>query len=310
MYNVNFNLGPADIITKTLKERKAICQGYAEVFHEVADKLRIWNYVIEGYTRQNGVVDYLSHAWIAVYLDTAWYYIDPTWGSGNIQKGKYVKQQNNYFFKAAPEKLVSSHMAFDPLFQFLNYPLTSLEFSEGKTTINKSKPYFNYNDSLRVFEQSGEVQKLESMARRIEANGVNNALTFDRLQYLRREIEYHQNNAVVELYNSAVIDFNQAVAMLNRFIEYRNKQFIPIKPDPVIRQMVDTVETLLASTNQKLSAIQNPEKGNAAIIKQMKNNMTEVRGNLKDQQEFLVKYFNTSKVFRKSMFYTYKRRSK
>lgn len=306
MYNVNFNLSPADIVAKTLKERKAICQGYAEVFHEIAGKSGIKNYVIEGYTRQNGLVDYLPHAWVAVYLDTAWYFVDPTWGSGNIQKGKYVKQQNNDYFKAAPEKLITSHIAFDPLFQFLNYPLTNQEFREGNTKMNKTKPFFNYKDTLSLYEQYSDIKKLECTARRIEANGVNNALVFDRLQYIKREIEFQHNKTVVDLYNSAVADFNQAVSLLNHFIEYRNKQFSPYKPDASIKQMVDTVETLLVTTEQKLAGIQNPDKANAAIIQQLNNNLREVRENLQDQKNFLAKYFSTSKMFRKSLFYSYK----
>ena len=46
MYNVNFNLNALEIINKTLMEKKAICQGYAEVYHDIAEKLGIKNYVI------------------------------------------------------------------------------------------------------------------------------------------------------------------------------------------------------------------------------------------------------------------------
>ncbi|MHC1706723.1 MAG: transglutaminase domain-containing protein [Bacteroidales bacterium] len=308
MYNINFNLSPSDVIKKTLSTRKAVCQGYAEIFHEVTGKLGIPTYLVEGYTRQNGMVDYLPHAWCAVYLDSVWAFVDPTWGAGNIQKGKYVKQLNNFYFKTPPEKLIASHIAFDPLFQFLYYPVTNQEFSEGKTNINEDKTYFNYQDTLKIYETLDAIQKLESRARRINANGVNNALVFDRLQYLSRELEYQRGKIVVDLYNSAVVDFNQAVAMLNRFIEYRNKQFTPSKTDPEIKHMIDTVDVLIAAARNKLSEIKKPDPANEAVINQMLNNMKEVQGNLEEQKAFLDKYFKTSKVFRKSLFYNYKRK--
>ena len=47
---------PDKIVARTLQERKAVCQGYAELFHELCEHAGIESYIVLGYTRQNGQV--------------------------------------------------------------------------------------------------------------------------------------------------------------------------------------------------------------------------------------------------------------
>jgi len=57
------------------------------------------------------------------------------------------------------------------------------------------------------------------------------------------------------LYNAAVIDYNAAVNALNDFIAYRNNQFNPVKPDLVIKRMLEEVGDSLAAANSKLTQV-------------------------------------------------------
>ena len=278
---------------------------YAELYNSTANKVGVKSYVIAGYTKQNGFVDYIPHAWCASFIDSAWYIIDPTWGSGYIQNSKFVKKTNEFYFKAKPEQMVKSHMPFDPLWQFLNYPVTNQEFYEGKTGINKNKPYFNYPDTLMQFEQQSDSLKLKSSSRRIEQNGVKNSLVFDMLQHNKREIEYHKNKILVEAYNSAVTMYNDGINRLNRFIDYRNKQFTPTRPDNEIKEMVDLADKSLSSSREKLKEIKNPDSNTANSITQLNKSIDEAVLNLNEQKAFLEKYFKTGKLFRKSLFYKF-----
>ena len=196
-------------------------------------------------------------------------------------------------------------MPFDPLWQFLNYPVTNQEFYEGKTGLNKTKPYFNYQDTLSQFEQETEIEKLESSSRRIEKNGVKNSLVFDRLQHNKREIEYYNNKILVETYNSAVNQYNEGINQLNKFIDYRNKQFTPKKPDNEIREMVDLPEKSLIDSREKLKEIKKPDSNTANSMIQLNKSIDEAMLNLNEQKAFLDKYFSTGKMFRKSLFYKY-----
>ena len=305
MIATNLYQSTSEIIDKVLKTKKGVCMHYAELYNSTANKVGVKSYVIAGYTKQNGFVDYIPHAWCASFIDSAWYIIDPTWGSGYIQNSKFVKKTNEFYFKAKPEQMVKSHMPFDPLWQFLNYPVTNQEFYEGKTGINKNKPYFNYPDTLMQFEQQSDILKLKSSSRRIEQNGVKNSLVFDMLQHNKREIEYHNSKILVEASNSAVTLYNDGINRLNRFIDYRNKQFTPTRPDNEIKEMVDLADKSLSSSREKLKEIKNPDSNTANSITQLNKSIDEAVLNLNEQKAFLEKYFKTGKLFRKSLFYKF-----
>ena len=306
MFAINFYQQPNEIIDKVLKTRKGICMSYAELFKDIANKVGVKTYVISGYTKQNGFVDYIPHAWCACMIDSVWYLFDPTWGSGYIQNGKFVRQINNYYFKTKPEQMVKSHMPFDPLWQFLNYPVTNQEFYEGKTQINNKKDFFNFVDTLQSFEKQSEVGQLISSSNRIEKNGVKNSLVFDRLQHNKREIEYYNNKTLVDNYNSAVNSFNNGINLLNVFIDYRNKQFMPKKSDAEIKKMVDTVDYLFNHARVQLSALKNPDSNLTVSITQLNKSLNDATLNLNDQKAFVDKYLKAGKLSRKTLFTKYK----
>jgi transglutaminase/protease-like cytokinesis protein 3 len=306
MFAINFYENTSEIINDVLKNRKGVCMHFAELYNDIANQTGIKSYVITGYTKQNGFVDYIPHAWCASLIGSDWYLFDPTWGSGYVQNEKFVKKLNNYYFKTKPEQLISSHMPFDPLWQFLNYPVTNQEFYEGKTTMNEAKPKFNYLDSLKQYEQGSETERLVSSARRIEKNGVRNSMISDRLQHIKREIEYHQNKQIVDTFNAATSLYNSGVNQLNQFINYRNNQFSPSKPDNEIQEMVDVAEKSFLSSRDKLKEIKNPDSNVSGSITQLNRSIDEAMKNLTEQKAFLDKYFKTGKMFRKSLFYKYK----
>ena len=179
MFALNFYEQKEDKIAKPLKNRKGTCENYAALFTDVCLKAGIKAYMIEGYTKQNGFTDYLPHAWCAAFIDSAWFMFDPTWGSGYVSAGKFYKKTNNAYFRTPPSALIKSHIPFDYLWQFLNYPITNQEFYEGKTLENKSKSYFDYSDSIKVYKNQDPIAQLVSSSYRLEKNGVKNSLVFD-----------------------------------------------------------------------------------------------------------------------------------
>lgn len=306
MFAIDFYAKKEEIIDRTIKTRKGICQGYAEVFHDLCQKTGLTSCVVEGYTQQNGFVDFIPHAWCAAMIDGEWYLFDPTWGSGYVQNGKFVKQVDNTFFKVKPATLISSHMPFDPLWQFLHYPVTNQEFFEGNTTINKSKPSFHYQDTLAVFERLGSLEKVIAAARRVEANGVNHNLVFNRLHYYKREIEIIRQNQAADLYNGAGASYNEGINLFNKFIDYRNKQFTPKKPDPEIQEMLDASKVKFDHSKKLVAAISSYQDQNVnALITSLAKSVEEAMGQVNEQQTFLTKYFSSSKLLRKSLFYKY-----
>ncbi|WP_338791260.1 transglutaminase domain-containing protein [Bernardetia sp. MNP-M8] len=303
MFAINFYEKKEEKIAKALKTRKGICENYALLFTDICNKSGIKSFVVEGYTKQNGFTDYIPHAWSAALIDTSWVLFDPTWGSGYIDNGKFLKKINNEYYKASPTTLIKSHIPFDYLWQFVNYPITNQEFYEGKIQQNKTKEFFNFKDTIQVYEKQSHIDQLIFTAYRVEKNGVKNSLIFDRLQHLKLEIENYRQNKTVNLYNSAIVEYNDAINALNEFINYRNQKFTPKKTDPEIQSMIDVVVDKIKEAENKLSQISTTDVNTVNMIKQLTKSIDEVSKQLNEQQDWLTLYFSKSKLGRKSMFY-------
>ncbi len=305
MFTVNANQTSNEMLENVLKTRKGVCMHYAQLFSAIANQVGIQTYTIQGYTKQKTVEERLSHEWCASFIDSNWYLFDPTWGAGYVLNSKFVPKITNTYYRVKPENFLATHMPFDPLWQFVNRPLTNQEFYDGKISLGKTKPLFNFQDSLKQYLQESDIQKLISASRRIEKNGVKNALIYNQLDYNRRTIEYHNNKKLAETYNEAVSLFNDGIRQLNSFVNYRNNQFSPQKEDNEIRKMVEAPEKSLVGSLDKLNEIKNPDPSNANTISQLKRSIDEAMKNLNEQKAFLDKYFKTGKLLRKSLFYKY-----
>ncbi|MFV5698223.1 transglutaminase domain-containing protein [Flavobacterium sp. ZT3R17] len=302
MYAVNFNETPQDRIIKALKTKKGVCIHYAEVFNEISNKIGIQSYIIEGYTKQYGKVANLAHAWCAAKIDNKWYLFDPTWGSGYVNNGKFIKKLNENYFKAEPSKLISSHIPFDYLWQFLNYPITNNEFYAGTTQINKSKKFFDFETEITKYNKLPETDKLFESAARIEKNGVLNAMILERLEGKKKELAYLRHNANIEKLNSIVADFNEAVILLNDFVHYRNNKFKPTFSDDEISRMIQTPKEKLVKCQDAIYNIGAVGNENASNLASIKKSINEVLAQTEEHLLFVQEYLSKSKIARKLMF--------
>ncbi len=309
MYAINFYEKKEDKINKPLKTGKGICENYAAVFNDVCIRSGLKSVMVSGYTKQNGFADYIPHAWCATLINGSWFLFDPTWGSGYVNNGKFIKKIDNSYYKVMPSKFIKAHMPFDPMWEFLNYPVTNQEFYEGNIQENKSKPFFSYTDSIAAYDALSEVDQYAATARRIEGNGVKNAMVFDRLQHLKREIEIYNNNkqvaagnAKVEQYNSAVAEYNDGINDFNTFIEYRNHQFKPMKPDCEIQAMFDAGYNKIIAAKNKLTQIKEPGASITALMVSLQKSINDALANVEEQKEWLAKYFSKGKFGRSTMF--------
>lgn len=285
-------------IIKVLQSRKGICEHYALLFQHICKKTGIKSYTIDGYTRQHGFVDYVPHGWCAVFIDDKWYLVDPTWGAGSSINGKFVKGMNNRFFLASGEELIRSHMPFDDMWQLLPYPVSGAAFQSGKTGMDSSRPFFNYEDSIAVFEKQDRVSYYLTVAGRIERNEVKNALIFNYLQYLHGQVE----NKALELHNAALLPFNDAVAGFNEYINYYNKQFKPEKVDADIQAMISNCTARLKEAGEKLDEAKKVNTTTDALIDGFRRQMSELSARINEEQAWLIKYFSKGKLARRFMF--------
>lgn len=302
MYSVDFDNSDSAKISRPLQTRKGVCANYAALFYALCVKLNIRSYIIDGYTKQNGIVDNASHAWCAAFVEGSWFLFDPTWGSGYANNGKYYKKLNNSYFLAKPSDLIRSHMPYDYLWQFMEYPLTNQEFIEGKLGLNKSRSYFNYKDSIEAYEKQDEFTRLVSSAKRIEKNGIKHALIMTKLQYLKQNIENTVHNRFVGIYNSAVVESNDGIDSLNAFINCRNNQFIPKKTDQEIQRMLDVANDKLNNSKSKIAQVKSTDTNLTVLVGQLNRSIDEATNQLKQQQNWLKTYLSKGKLGRKLMF--------
>jgi len=305
MFALNFYEKKEEKIARPLRTRKGTCENYAALFTDICTRAGIRSYVVDGYTKQNGFADYIPHAWSAAYVDNAWYLFDPTWGSGYVSNGKFYTKIDNSHFRTLPALSIKTHMPFDYLWQFLDHPVTNQEFYEGRTGEDKSKPLFNYSDSIAAYERLDEVDAYTAEAGRIEKNGIKNSMIFDRLQHLRREVEVSRQNEIVYLYNSAMADYNKGVNHFNAFVNYYNQQFKPAKSDPEIQVMLDTTGASLKEASAKLDRIKNPDANTTALIGNFRKQIADLSVVVQERQDWLKKYFAKGKLGRRSMFYKF-----
>src|SRR5688572_15769408 len=67
-----------------LKNMKAVCHGYSQLFKVLCDLSGIKCFIVTGYTRNEAIFSGEGHAWNVIYLNGKWQQIDATWGAGGV----------------------------------------------------------------------------------------------------------------------------------------------------------------------------------------------------------------------------------
>lgn len=302
MFAVNLNETVQQKIAKTLKTKRGVCIHYAVVFNELSQKIGIQSYIIEGYTKQNGKVSDLAHAWTAAKIDKKWYVFDPTWGAGYVNNGKYSKKLNNVYFKSEPSIIIGSHIPFDYLWQFSNYPITNGEFYEGKIQINKNRKHFDFEKEIATYNALPEADQLFASAERIEKNGLKNTMILERYEGKKQQLTYLRHNTNIEKLNAVVDDMNQAVVLLNDFIQYRNMKFRPALSDVEISNMIETPREKLAKCQNEIYKIGSVGNENAANVNSIRKSISAALVQAEEHSLFVKNYLSKSKMVRKTMF--------
>lgn len=98
---------------KVLQRRKAVCDGYAKLFKTLCDYAGIQSEIILGYAPPySGRKDRFrtNHTWNAVRIDSSWYLLDVTWGSGYIDfNNQFVYRMDESYFLASPKQFARDH---------------------------------------------------------------------------------------------------------------------------------------------------------------------------------------------------------
>lgn len=102
-----------------LKSRKAVCEGFANLFLALGNQMNLEIEKVSGYAKgfgyRSGVrFSETNHAWNCIKINGQWRVFDATWGEGNGESinGRFVskKQFDEYWFNLNPYQAIFNHL--------------------------------------------------------------------------------------------------------------------------------------------------------------------------------------------------------
>lgn len=241
------------IVKKAFEQRKAVCEGYSGLMDSLCVLSGIRTVPISGYTRNNGLLDITPHMWMAAYIDGEWTLSDPTWASGAIMDNRFVKQFEEKYFMTPPQKMIQSHIPYDPIWQLIKNPVTHKAFISLNSS-EKRPIEFNYTDSIEQFLNAGKAEQYQSELRRIRDEKFNHQALQQRLQYLEGSINVIKHNETVAKMRQVTDVFNRAVELFNASVELYNKR----ADAKIVNLKLYEAKETLSMAQEILLAIENP----------------------------------------------------
>lgn len=233
------------IANRALKNRKGVCMHYAMLFDTLAKAANLNTHYITGYAREsNGQLANSAHAWVGIEIDNNFYVIDPTWAAGYIMNKQYIKQLENKYFMMKPGESIRSHMPYDPLYQFLDYPINHRQFIHQEFNQIDSTAIFHFRDTLKAYKIKSRLDQATASLLRVEKI----AFPYPKLDY---QINYLKDEVNYEKYNQAQDLANMAIDRINQIITIYNNRINGIKPD------MDKIKSSLAEASLHLEAADN-----------------------------------------------------
>lgn len=218
-----------ELYLSALHNRKAVCDGYANLFVALLKQMNIEAWVISGYTRKDKVVRDEGHSWVSVFDGTNWKMFDPTWGAGYLQSDRYISSFNWTWFSVSPEEFVKTHMPFDVAWQCLNHILLPSGFV-SETCGDSKHVFLAFGDTLQQSFTDGEEMRVSRMLERIKRYAVFNRTTQAFYQVWENNLKVIKYNEQVEKLNAASLKLNninktarEASDNLARYFAYKQK---------------------------------------------------------------------------------------
>jgi hypothetical protein len=276
METIDFSDSPEQKVLKTLKLRKGVCIHYAEVFDAIVKQLGFESKIVEGYTKQFGQVSSLSHAWNIVKSNGKWYFFDPTWAAGTVNKKVFTKKLNTSYFKTPPATMVLTHMPFDYLWQLSNAPISNRRFITGNPKSHLKISNFDCMATIESLNSKSEEIKLFEEIKRIEASEIISPLIESYWSTKKMELAGLRNNGAVEKMNAIIEESNAATALFNDFIFYRNKHFKPMSSDEALLAMITTPKEKVLTCQKKIESLGPVLESNKAMLLSFRKNLAEL----------------------------------
>lgn len=302
-YDVNKRLNttrldadPTQTALSTLKRKKAVCEGYANLFKALCVGAGVKAEFIGGYARNEDEYTAYPHSWNAAYINNEWKLFDPTWAAGgiNTQTKKFNQRFDEKYFMIAPQKLIQSHYPDDPMWQLLNVPVTRKQF-ENKST--SSEINFNFNDTISNHYKTDSITRIANQLNRMVAFDPNNDAYERQLNMFNENLETDKMNRANDIAQQAIASLNETSHFINSARQKRNttamnenEKFLLDKINGAEKKIKSAIE-LLKQCNPSLPQNKMTVRNNLSTLKQ---NLEAIDNNKK----YLLNYYATPKASR------------
>ncbi|MEC4050008.1 transglutaminase-like domain-containing protein [Flavobacterium sp. SUN046] len=296
-------------IERTLRTQKGVCADYVALFNELSEKVGIVAYEVNGYTKQDGNVVLLAHAWSVAKIEGKWFLFDPTWGSGYVNHNVFYKRLENKFFKSDPSDFILTHMPYDYIWELLDYPINNDEFYENKITSTLSNPVFcNYTNEINQLEELSSFDKKVLSAKRVKESGLKNQLIQEYYNLINTNIDVELKNDSARILMSISSEFATANAHYNEFINFRNHKFEPQISDAALLNMIQVPFDESVKCISDFNSIPNLSPENIAKNKKFANALLEFKKLVEVQKKFVDDYLAKPMADRPKMFLVIRRK--
>ena len=149
-----------------IQRRKAICDGYSELFMRLGLQSGLLVEKVEGFAKGYGFkvgepMVAPNHAWNSVKVDGNWYLLDATWDAGSLNEGtkRFEKKTKSYeYFLTNPQIFIYSHLPKNDRWQLTN---TSVDKTDFYNTVNVNESAFKLG--LNIEKHKKAIINVESL---------------------------------------------------------------------------------------------------------------------------------------------------
>lgn len=299
----NEEIDEKEELEAALRNRRGVCRQFARLFKALNEKVGITAYVIDGYNKNGSVIIPEIHEWCAARIDSQWYLFDPTFGMGYIDNYKFVSSPNLSFFMILPQKAISTHMPFDPIWQLMERPYSYPEFEQGVIDEQRMFPVFHWKDSITAYSEQSDVEQMRGTTARMLVNGNRNELVDYFLQLNQSNIYIIMEDKVMKAYNEATKLQNEAIDQINLFIHYRNMLFTPKKKEKEVRRMIEIPESIIHRADSLINTIHVLSRKHKNEVLNLRQAIIDASTQIYKQKLFVERYYTTKSSLRKQLFY-------
>ena len=219
-------------------KRIAVCEGYANLFHEMCAAIGIESRIVKGYVKEfvGDEMKFPNHVWNSVKINGQWQLLDVTWASVNDEADRlagnkitrdFKRKKLDYFFLVSPKSMIITHLPEDPYWQLHNNFITMDIFLKGEeaiiTEIQKtSDKVFDFVQLIEEYELLDSLDKSISFMERIEKNKWNKVKEYGlgiayyyKAQMILKEANNHDSNDLRSARNLARLYYKKSLDQLN-----------------------------------------------------------------------------------------------